>query len=51
MHQIIFIDGYSGIGKTTLAKKLHEHFKGVCIEQYMIPDFVTKDGKNKITGR
>ena len=51
MHQIIFIDGFSGIGKTTLAKKLHEHYKGVYIEQYMIPDFVTKDGKTEITGR
>ena len=50
MHQIIFIDGFSGIGKTTLAKKLHEYYKGVYIEQYMIPDFVTKDGKTEITG-
>ncbi len=51
MHQIIFIDGFSGIGKTTLAKKLHEYYKGVYIEQYMIPDFVTKDGQTEITGR
>lgn len=51
MHQIIFIDGFSGIGKTTLAKRLHQHYKGVYIEQYMIPDFVTKDGKTEITGR
>ncbi len=51
MHQIIFIDGCSGIGKTTLAKKLHEHYKGVYVEQYMIPDFVTKDGRTEITGR
>lgn len=51
MHQIIFIDGFSGIGKTTLAKSLHEHYKGVYIEQYMIPNFVTKDGKTPINGR
>lgn len=51
MHQIIFIDGYSGIGKTTLAKKLYKYFKSVYIEQFMIPNFITKDGKNKITGR
>lgn len=51
MHQIIFIDGFSGIGKTTLAKALHDHYRGVYIEQYMIPDFITKDGKNEITGR
>ena len=51
MHQIIFIDGFSGVGKTTLAKKLHKHYKGVYIEQYMIPDFVTKDGKTEINGQ
>lgn len=51
MHQIIFIEGDSGIGKTTLAKKLHEHYRGVYIEQCMIPDFVTKDGKTEMTGR
>ncbi len=50
MHQIIFIEGFSGIGKTTLAKKLHEHYRGVYIEQYMIPDFKTKDGKTEISG-
>lgn len=51
MHQIIFIHGFSGIGKSTLAKKLHEYLKGVYIEQYMIPDFKTKDGKTEITGK
>ena len=51
MHQIIFIDGFSGIGKSTLAKKLHEHYKGVYIEQYMIPDFITKDGLNNVSGK
>lgn len=51
MHQIIFIEGFSGIGKSTLAKKLHEHYKGVYIEQYMMPDFKTKDGINEITGK
>ena len=50
MHQIIFIQGASGLGKSTLAKNLHKHYKGVYIEQYMIPDFVTKDGKTQITG-
>ncbi len=50
-HQIIFIDGFSGIGKTTLAKKLHSVLKGVYIEQYMMPDFISKDGVAEITGR
>ena len=51
MHQIIFIEGASGIGKSTLAKRLHNHYKGVYIEQFMIPEFITKDGKTEITGR
>lgn len=38
VHQVIFIDGFSGIDKTTLAKKLFEFLKkcdneGVYIEQ------------------
>ena len=51
MHQIIFIDGFSGIGKTTLAKKLHSILKGVYIEQYMMPDFISKDGCTEVSGR
>lgn len=51
MHQIIFIDGYSGIGKTTLAKQLWKHYQSTYIEQYMIPEFLTKDGTTKITGK
>ena len=51
MHQIIFIDGYSGVGKTTLAKQLWEHYQSTYIEQYMIPEFLTKDGKTPISGK
>ena len=52
MHQIIFIDGFSGIGKTTLAKKLFEFFKkrdhqGVYIEQNMIAEFIEKSGRQE----
>lgn len=32
MRDFIFIIGASGIGKTTLAKKLYEHYKGTWIE-------------------
>ena len=51
MHQIIFIDGYSGVGKTTLAKQLWEHYKSTYIEQHMIPEFLTKDGKTPVNGK
>lgn len=35
----IFIIGPSGVGKTTLAKGLYEHYKGVYYEQNMVPEF------------
>lgn len=52
VHQIIFIDGFSGIGKTTLAKKLFEFLKkrdneGVYIEQNMIAKYSIFRIKNK----
>lgn len=52
VHQIIFIDGFSGIGKTTLAKKLFEFLKkrdneGVYIEQNMIAEFIEKSGRQE----
>ena len=40
MKDFIFIIGPSGIGKTTLAKGLFKHYKGVYFEQNMIPEFV-----------
>lgn len=39
MKDYIFIIGPSGVGKTTLAKGLFEHYKGVYFEQNMIPEF------------
>ena len=39
MQDFIFINDPTGVGKTTLAKKLHQHYQGVYIEQHMIPDF------------
>lgn len=44
MKDFIFIIGPSGVGKTTLAKKLHKHFKGVYFEQNMIPEFAIPEG-------
>ena len=39
MKDYIFIIGPSGVGKTTLAKELFKHYKGVYFEQNMIPEF------------
>lgn len=36
----IFIIGPSAVGKTTLAKELYQHYKGVYIEQSMVPEFI-----------
>lgn len=43
MKDYIFIIGPSGVGKTTLAKGLHNHFNGVYFEQNMIPEFGIPD--------
>lgn len=37
MKDFIFIIDPSGIGKTTLAKSLYNHYNGVYFEQNMIP--------------
>ena len=46
----IFIVGPSGVGKTTLAKKLFSHYRSVYIEQNMIPEFISLDGESEMTG-
>jgi len=44
MKDFIFIIGASGVGKSTLAKGLYEHYKGAYVEMNMIPEFnVPKD--------
>lgn len=50
MKDFIFITGASGIGKTTLANALLEHYKTTCIEQHMIPEFISRDGSEPMTG-
>lgn len=46
----IFVTGASGIGKTTLANGLLAHYKTTCIEQNMIPEFISRDGTEPMTG-
>ena len=46
----IFVTGASGIGKTTLANGLLAHYKTTCREQNMIPEFISRDGSEPMTG-
>lgn len=50
MKDFIFITGTSGIGKTTLANGLLQYYKTTCIEQHMIPEFISRDGIEPMTG-
>ena len=50
MKDFIFITGASGIGKTTLANGLLAHYKTTCIEQHMVPEFISRDGSEPMTG-
>ncbi len=50
MKDFIFVTGASGIGKTTLANGLLEHYKTTCIEQHMVPEFISRDGSEPMTG-
>lgn len=50
MKDFIFITGASGIGKSTLANGLLEHYKTTCIEQHMVPEFISRDGIEPMTG-
>jgi len=36
----IFVIGPSAVGKTTLAKELYQYYKGVYVEQNMVPEFI-----------
>ena len=46
----IFVTGASGVGKTTLCNGLLAHYKTTCVEQHMIPEFISRDGKEQMTG-
>lgn len=50
MLDFIFIIGTSGIGKSTLSRGLLEHYKTVVLEQNMVPEFISRDGIEEMTG-
>ena len=50
MKDFIFITGASGVGKTTLRNGLLVHYKTTCVEQHMIPEFISRDGTEPMTG-
>lgn len=50
MKDFIFITGPSGVGKSTLCKSLFKHYRTTFIEQWMIPEFITRDGAEEMTG-
>lgn len=50
MKDFIFITDTNGIGKTTLANGLLNYYRTTCIEQHMIPEFISRDGVEPMTG-
>ena len=50
MLDFIFIIGTSGIGKSTLAQGLFRALNSTCIEQHMVPEFLSRDGIEPMTG-
>lgn len=50
MKDFIFITGASGIGKTTLANGLLAHYNTTCVEQHMVPEFISRDGTEPMAG-
>lgn len=50
MKDFIFITGASGIGKSTLCNGLLAHYKTTCVEQHMVPEFISRDGTEPMSG-
>ena len=45
----IFIIGTSGVGKSTLSQGLLAHYRTTCVEQHMVPEFISRDGVEEMT--
>lgn len=50
MKDFIFVTGASGIGKSTLCNGLLDHYRTTVVEQHMVPEFITRDGKEEVIG-
>lgn len=50
MLDFIFITGTSGVGKSTLCKNLLDQLRSVVIEEHMVPEFISRDGTEEMTG-
>ena len=50
MLDFIFITGTSGVGKSTLCQNLLNTLRTVVIEEHMVPEFISRDGVEEMTG-
>ena len=50
MLDFIFITGTSGVGKSTLCQNLLDTLRTVVIEEHMVPEFISRDGTEEMTG-
>lgn len=50
MKDFIFIIRSEWSGQTTLRNGLLVHYKTTCVEQHMIPEFISRDGTEPMTG-
>lgn len=50
MLDFIFITGTSGVGKSTLCQNLLEKLRTVVVEEHMVPEFISRDGTEEMTG-
>lgn len=50
MLDFIFVTGTSGVGKSTLSRRLYEHYRSVYIEEWMVPEFISLDGGEDVNG-
>ncbi|MBE5801565.1 MAG: hypothetical protein E7319_04680 [Clostridiales bacterium] len=49
MLDFIFITGTSGVGKSTLCQNLLRELRTVVIEEHMVPEFISRDGREEMT--
>ncbi|MBR4068933.1 MAG: AAA family ATPase [Clostridia bacterium] len=50
MLDFIFVTGTSGVGKSTLCKNLMDQLRSVVVEEHMVPEFLSRDGVEDMTG-